>query len=111
MHTFVWLNGRADHEMGCHDDLIFAALLAIMLLDKGKSIDFAKFMFTDERNMVSDVRSKIENLDDYMQKTNDKARVQYKYAKALGFGIDEQYILDYELLFGKKEQDQVVRRG
>lgn len=33
LKTFVWLNGRADHMVGFNDDIIFAAAIAIWVLE------------------------------------------------------------------------------
>jgi hypothetical protein len=43
LETFVWVNGRPDHTPGCNDDLIFAAALALWILEtEFKSLEKAK---------------------------------------------------------------------
>jgi hypothetical protein len=101
MHTFVWLNGRADHETGCNDDLLFAMMLAILIIDKGKTMDIGKFLYKDEKNLITKTRIEMEDLDKYMAKQNEKVRIEHKYTKALNFGLDTKYIEEYEMLFGK----------
>ena len=43
LETFVWINGRPDHMSGFNDDIIFAAALALWILEtEFKSLEKAK---------------------------------------------------------------------
>jgi len=105
METFIKKNGRADHESGCHDDRIFALLLALMIKDKAYAHQPIDVILSDSTNLyenASATRKAIEDIDKYLEEEESKKNDsnQNKYIEAMAYGMSSEYIDEYELLIG-----------
>lgn len=75
LETFIWVNGRPDHQQGYNDDIIFAAALALYILEiEFKSLERAK--------------EKSESILDILAGRQDKEKEKVKKSLPISNGIN-----------------------
>jgi len=109
MYTFINRGGRADHEIGSHDDLIFGLILAMLIVDKGKEgviDDFFVDSIKDKKELITETQQIIEDLDKFLSEDlkEKDPREHDKFSRALMFGVQPEYISAYELLINDNEE-------
>ena len=101
LNTFVYVNGRPDHQKGQHDDLIMAMAMAIYVGESSftkleKSTEQAKAMiesWTTDKTLFKDSS---QNFNPNLSSINDI------YHKNINYGITKSDYQNYSWLFSNK---------
>ena len=101
LNTFVYVNGRPDHQKGQHDDLIMAMAMAIYVGESSftkleKSTEQAKAMiesWTTDKTLFKDSS---QNFNPNLSSINDI------YHKNINYGITKSDYQNYSWLFNNK---------
>lgn len=109
LETFVWVNGRPDHQSGFNDDIIFAAAVALWVLEtEFKELEKAKAQTQNilsalgsggKRNLREKVKTPASNLSKGID-DEEKERLHKKYGQKI-YTSSQDPTGEFSWVFGK----------
>ncbi len=101
MLSWIWRDGRADHEDGCHDDLLISMLLALMIMDVNRVYSIYSPNFDTTITTPSEIRKAVTDLENDLSKIMPHGiNFTDAFKKAMDSGVSDKYLNDWVEIFG-----------